>query len=100
MPKPSNLEILEKAREMGLKLSEDGQSWVPIDELVVQLPPPRHPSFVPVTTRQILTRIIFWTFFCILIAALAGMFASTLVESSLELFCLLFLIILSGGGSG
>ena len=100
MPKPSNLEIIEKAREMGLKLSEDGQSWVPIDELVVQLPPPQHPGFVPVTTRQILTRIIFWTFFCILIAALAGTFASTLLESSLELFCLLFLIILSGGGSG
>ena len=97
MPKPSNLEIMEKAREMGLKLSEDGQSWVPIDELVVQLPPPQHPGFVPVT---ILTRIIFWTFFCVLIAALAGMYASTLVESSLELFCLLFLIILSGGGSG
>ena len=100
MPKPSNLEIMEKAREMGLKLSEDGQSWVPIDELVVQLPPPPHPGYVPVTTRQILTRIIFWTFFCVLIAALAGMYASTLVESSLELFCLLFLIILSGGGSG
>ena len=44
MPKPSNLEIMEKAREMGLKLSEDGQSWVPIDELVVQLPPPQHPG--------------------------------------------------------
>lgn len=100
MPKPSNLEIMEKAREMGLKLSEDGQSWVPIDELVVQLPPPQHAGFVPVTTRQILTRIIFWTFFCVLIAALAGMYASTLVESSLELFCFLFLIILSGGGSG
>ena len=100
MPKPSNLEIMEKAREMGLKLSEDGQSWVPIDELVVQLPPPIHPSYIPGTTRKILTRIIFWTFFCVLIAALAGMFASKLVESSLELFCLLFLIILSGGGSG
>ena len=100
MPKPSNLEIMEKTREMGLKLSEDGQSWVPIDELVVQLPPPRHPAYVPVTSRQILTRIIFWTFFCVLIGVLAGMYASTLVESSLELFCFLFLIILSGGGSG
>ena len=100
MPKPSNLEIMEKAREMGLKLSEDGQSWVPIDELVVQLPPPRHPGYLPGTTRQILTRIIFWTFFCVLIAALAGMFASKLVESSVELFCLFFLLLLGGGGSG
>ena len=100
MPKPSNLEIMEKAREMGLKLSEDGESWVPIDELIVQLPPPRHPGYIPGTTRRILTRIIFWTFFCVLIAALAGMFASKLVELVVELFCLLFLVILSGGGSG
>ena len=100
MSKPSNLEIMEKAREMGLKLSEDGQSWVPIDELVVQLPPPRYPGYIPGTTRQILTRIIFWTFFCVLIAALAGMFVSKLVESSIELFCLFFLLLLGGGGSG
>ena len=100
MSKPSNLEVMEKARKMGLKLSEDGKSWVPIDELVVQLPPPRHPAYIPGTTRQILTRIIFWTFFCVLIAALAGMFASKLVESSLELFCLFFLLLLGGGGSG
>ena len=68
MPKPSNFEIMEKAREMGLKLSEDGKSWVPIDEIVVQLPPPRNPAYIPGTTRKILTSIIFWMIICFLFA--------------------------------
>lgn len=100
MPKPSNFEIMEKAREMGLKLSEDGKSWVPIDELVVQLPPPRHPAYIPGTTRKILTSIIFWMIICFLFAALAGMFARKLVGATLEVFCLFFVLLFSGGGSG
>ena len=35
---PSDRETLEKARAMGLKLSADGKTWVPNDEMVVQLP--------------------------------------------------------------
>jgi hypothetical protein len=34
----SDRETLEKARAMGLKLSADGKTWVPNDEMVVQLP--------------------------------------------------------------
>ena len=100
MPKPSNFEIMEKAREMGLKLSEDGKSWVPIDEIVVQLPPPRHPAYIPGTTRKILTSIIFWTIICFLFAALAGMFVRKLVEKTFEALCLFFVLIIGNAGSG
>ena len=38
MSTASDRETLEKARAMGLKLSADGKTWVPNDEMVVQLP--------------------------------------------------------------
>jgi len=38
MSTASDRETLEKAKAMGLKLSADGKTWVPNDEMVVQLP--------------------------------------------------------------
>jgi hypothetical protein len=42
MSKSSVKETIAQAKEMGLELSSDGESWVPIDELVVQLHPDKH----------------------------------------------------------
>ena len=42
MSKSSVKETIALAKEMGLELSSDGESWVPIDELVVQLHPDKH----------------------------------------------------------
>ena len=39
MAEPSPIEILAQANAMGLKLSDDGKSWVPKEELVVKVPP-------------------------------------------------------------
>jgi multisubunit Na+/H+ antiporter MnhG subunit len=41
MTEPSPIEILSQANAMGLKLSDDGRSWVPKEELVVSVPPTR-----------------------------------------------------------
>jgi len=41
MAEPSPIEILSQANAMGLKLSADGKSWVPKEELVVKVPPPK-----------------------------------------------------------
>ena len=42
MSKPFVKETLAQAKKMGLELSSDGNSWVPIEELVVKLPPENH----------------------------------------------------------
>ena len=42
MSKSSVKETIAQAKVMGLELSSDGKSWVPIDELVVQLHPDKH----------------------------------------------------------
>ncbi len=39
MSKSSVKKTLAQAKDMGLELSPDGKSWVPIEELVVKLPP-------------------------------------------------------------
>ena len=39
MADSSPIEILAQANAMGLKLSDDGKSWVPKEELVVKVPP-------------------------------------------------------------
>lgn len=39
MSKSSVKKTLAQAKEMGLELSPDGKSWVPIEELVVKLNP-------------------------------------------------------------
>tara|TARA_B110000003_G_scaffold231343_1_gene233849 strand:- start:338 stop:850 length:513 start_codon:yes stop_codon:yes gene_type:complete len=39
MTEPSPIEIFEQAKAMGLKLSADGKSWIPAEELVVRKPP-------------------------------------------------------------
>ena len=84
MSKPSNLEVMEKAREMGLKLSKDGKSWVPIDELVVQLPPPQQSSYLPGLGQEIVNRIIFWTLIFIVAAAVFGMLVAAIVQNLLS----------------
>lgn len=42
MSKSSVKKTLAQAKEMGLELSPDGKSWVPIEELVVKLNPDKH----------------------------------------------------------
>lgn len=42
MSKSSVKETIAQAKEMGLELSSDGKSWVPVEELVVKLNPDRH----------------------------------------------------------
>ena len=84
MPKPSNFEIMKKAREMGLKLSKDGKSWVPIDELVVQLPPPQQSSYLPGSGKEIVNRILYWTSLFIFLAVLFGLFVAALIQSLLS----------------
>lgn len=39
MTEPSPIEIFEQAKAMGLRLSADGKSWIPAEELVVRKPP-------------------------------------------------------------
>ena len=84
MSKPSNLEVMEKAREMGLKLSKDRKSWAPIDELVVQLPPPQQSPYLPGLGQEIVNRIIFWTLIFIVAAAVLGMIVAAIVENLLS----------------
>ena len=42
MSKSSVKETFAQAKKMGLELSSDGKSWVPVEELVVKLPPEKH----------------------------------------------------------
>jgi len=42
MSKSSVKKTLAQAKDMGLELSPDGKSWVPIEELVVKLPPDKY----------------------------------------------------------
>ena len=42
MTKSSVKKTLAQAKDMGLELSPDGKSWVPIEELVVKLPPDKY----------------------------------------------------------
>ena len=42
MTKSSVKKTLAQAKDMGLELSPDGKSWVPIEELVVRLPPDKY----------------------------------------------------------
>ena len=42
MSKSSVKETFAQAKKMGLELSSDGKSWVPVGELVVKLPPEKH----------------------------------------------------------
>ena len=42
MSKSSVKGTFAQAKQMGLELSSDGKSWVPIEELVVKLPPSVH----------------------------------------------------------
>ena len=42
MSKSSVKETFAQAKKMDLELSSDGKSWVPVEELVVKLPPEKH----------------------------------------------------------
>ena len=42
MSKSSVKKTFAQAKKMGLELSSDGKSWVPVEELVVKLPPEKH----------------------------------------------------------
>lgn len=42
MSESSVKETFAQAKKMGLELSSDGKSWVPVEELVVKLPPEEH----------------------------------------------------------
>ena len=42
MSKSSVKETIAQAKEMGLELSSEGKSWVPVEELVVKLNPDKH----------------------------------------------------------
>ena len=42
MSESSVKETFAQANKMGLELSSDGKSWVPVEELVVKLPPEKH----------------------------------------------------------
>ena len=92
----SDRETLEKAKAMGLKLSADGKTWVPIDEMTVQLP-------VKPNTNQVASigLSIFKGFAIVIIVVfLAVLSLFSLFESGLELVCGFILLLLAGGGSG
>lgn len=42
MSESSVKETFAQAKKMDLELSSDGKSWVPVEELVVKLPPEKH----------------------------------------------------------
>ena len=67
MADPSPIEILAQANAMGLKLSDDGKSWVPKEELVVKVPPRKVMKTNHDSDLRILQLVIFTTFgiFCI-----------------------------------
>ena len=96
MSTASDRETLEKARAMGLKLSADGKTWVPNDEMVVQLP-------VKPKTNQatsISLSIIKGFAIVFIVVFLAALSLFSLFETGLELICGLFLFLLAAGGSG
>ena len=67
MTDTSPIEILARANAMGLKLSDDGKSWVPKEELVVKVPPRKVMKTNHDSVLRISQLVIFTTFgiFCI-----------------------------------
>ena len=66
MAEPSPIEIFAQANARGLKLSADGKSWVPKEELVVKVPPPKVMKTNHNSVLRISQLVIFTTFgaFC------------------------------------
>ena len=92
----SDRETLEKARAMGLKLSADGKTWVPNDEMVVQLPVKSKTNAATGIGLSILKG--FAIVFIVVLLAVLSLFS--LFETGLELVCGFILLLLAGGGSG
>jgi hypothetical protein len=92
----SDRETLEKAKAMGLKLSADGKTWVPNEELIVQLPVKgaKH------QTSSIALSISKGLIIVCIIGFLGGLMLLSLFETGLELLCTFILLLLAGGGSG
>ena len=82
---------------MGLKLSADGKTWVPNDEMVVQLPVKPKTNEATGISLSILKG--FAIVFIVVILAAFSLFS--LFGTALELVCgFILLLLAAGGGSG
>jgi len=62
MPSPSRVKILAQAEAMGLKLSSDGKSWEPINQLAIETLQPKIMKSNQDSTSEIIELVIFTSF--------------------------------------
>lgn len=80
MPSPSHVKILAQAEAMGLKLSSDGKSWEPINQLAIETLQPKIMKAKQDSTSEIIELVIFTIFG---IACLTGFLFSVFTGGAL-----------------
>mgnify|MGYP001170762308 FL=1 len=93
MPRPSRVKILAQAEAMGLKLSSDGKSWEPINQLAIGTLQPKTMKAKQDSTSEIIELVIFTIFgIACLIGFLYSVFRGALTDSIFSVLVSLFFL--------
>ena len=101
MSKSSVKETIAQAKEMGLELSSDGKSWVPVEELVVKLNPDKHKQVrISANNKEVNSSWLQWIFQIGVIALLLVVIGTFMLAWFVyEMFVFFMLFIASLGGT-
>tara|TARA_B110000459_G_C16367634_1_gene383856 strand:- start:134 stop:448 length:315 start_codon:yes stop_codon:yes gene_type:complete len=97
-------ETFAQAKKMGLELSSDGKSWVPVEELVVKLPPEKHKQVrISVNKNKGDSTWLQWIFqigIVALLLVIIGTFIAARLIYEMVIFFMLFISSLGGSAFG